>query len=94
MSEHIESTDSEEKAEGGKDASDSARLLIWLLAILLIPVLYVLSIGPVAALYELTQPSFMPQAALEAFYFPVLWLHENTPLAEPLEKYVEMWGLL
>ena len=51
-------------------------------ALLLLPVLYVLSIGPVARMgikygvWNSTQ---------QRIYFPVLWLHDHTILKKPLE---------
>lgn len=60
------------------------------LAILvLVPILYVLSIGPVVAVLKKTGTG---EEAVLVFYAPVIWLHENTPLKEPLEKYGELWG--
>ena len=57
--------------------------------LILLPILYVLSIGPVVALVEKTGAG---HKAVEVFYTPVIWLHDNTPLKEPLEKYAELWG--
>lgn len=57
-------------------------------AILLGPLLYVLSIGPVALLYtKYNWNSDVP----EKVYAPVIWLHDHTPLKRPIERYVEVW---
>jgi len=56
---------------------------------LLSPLLYVLSIGPVARLAE---EGLLPRDPVVAFYTPVIWLHHNTPLREPLEWYGHLWG--
>lgn len=76
------------------DANDTApersHVTTWVVGLLiLLPVLYVLSIGPVAALS--TRTGLNPDS-LRNFYGPVIWLHDNTPLKVPLEKWVELWG--
>jgi hypothetical protein len=53
------------------------------------PFLYVLSIGPVVAIVEKTG---VGRDAAQMFYAPVVWLHDHTPLKEPLEAYAQMWG--
>lgn len=53
-------------------------------------VLYVLSIGPVAALTA-KYNGYVYWDAIEFFYMPVTWLHNYTPLEEPLEWYVALW---
>ena len=68
--------------------SGAAIVLVMVIAVLL-PVLYVLSIGPVVALVEATG---VGREASKVFYAPVIWLHHNTPLKEPLEAYGELWG--
>lgn len=45
---------------------------------------YVLSVGPVVGLTSVSLDS--------PFYTPIIWLHDNTFLAEPLEWYVRLWG--
>jgi hypothetical protein len=54
--------------------------------LVLLPVLYVLSFGPVVTFLP-HQPSWV----VEDIYAPVLWLHDNTILEKPLEDYVEFW---
>lgn len=55
---------------------------------LLLPLIYVLSIGPVAMLCtRYNWDSDLP----EKIYAPVFWLHEHTALKKPLEYYVELW---
>lgn len=60
--------------------------------VVLLPIFYVLSIGPMvmAADFGIIPPSFEPM--LEIIYMPVVLLHEYTPLREPLEWYVELWA--
>jgi hypothetical protein len=55
----------------------------------MIPLLYVLSIGPVIYVAEIAD---LPLKPFEIIYAPVLWLHKHTILKAPLEKYGKMWG--
>lgn len=74
------------------DESDDrkrAALWPWMLGLLLAPVFYVLSTGPVVA-YGIDT---IGRDNLRTFYAPVVWLHEHTPLAGPLEKYWAWWGV-
>ena len=57
-----------------------------------LPLFYLLSIGPVGAVCQkLNIPSLRP--ALRAFYYPVIWLHDHTALGQPLDVYLELWGV-
>jgi hypothetical protein len=58
---------------------------VW--AAVLLPALYLLSIGPVATVAGGATPGGRVQVALDAVYAPVTWLY-NTPLGGPLEWYV------
>jgi len=63
----------------------------WLgILLIALPLLYVLSIGPVAAITIRTSRS--DREFVEQFYAPVIWLHDHTPLKKPLEYYVMFWG--
>ncbi len=68
-------------------ASHGGRLY-WLLPFVLL--LYVLSIGPAARVCR-GNAQFI--RALQVFYYPVIALHDHTPLKKPLEQYVEFWGV-
>ena len=72
-----------------KRAGSPAPVVASLLFVLLLPFLYVLSIGPVVAISEKTGRG---HHAVEVVYAPVIWLHEHTFLKEPLERYAEVWG--
>ena len=69
--------------EGGRSAGLIAA------GLLLAPILYLFSIGPVA---RLSEEGYLPRDPVRAFYEPVVWLHHNTPLKEPLEWYGALWG--
>lgn len=82
-------------AEGGvvnreSEEQSGSGGLVWIAVIILLPVLYVLSIGPVAVIVDKT--GIMPPSNIRRFYHPVIWLHDNTPLRKPLEAYLRLWG--
>ncbi len=56
----------------------------------MMPVLYVLSIGPVAALAE---RGVIPPLVAINFYQPVFWLCQYRAFEMPLERYLELWGV-
>ena len=56
--------------------------------VLLLPIVYVLSVGPVFAIAERFRLRAEP---LLLVYAPVTWLHRNTPLKRPIEMYVDWW---
>ena len=51
--------------------------------------LYVGSMGPVAALTRIDKLPDSPW--LHAFYFPVEWLYDHTPMSEPMDLYLDWW---
>ena len=64
-------------------------------ALIALPFLYVLSIGPAIYTFGAMRHSAAPppnlSAALDAFYKPVVLLYEHTPLKTPLTWYFELW---
>ena len=60
--------------------------------LIVVPLLYVLGIGPAAALGSRTNNG-RGAAVLAKVYAPVNWLHDHTLWKEPLEAYVELWGV-
>jgi hypothetical protein len=61
------------------------------LALLLGLMVYPLSMGP--AHYFIRRTGKWVRLYVRA-YTPVIWLHDNTLLAEPLEGYIRWWGSL
>ena len=59
--------------------------------VILLPILYVLSIGPAVMFVGITGTEQQLGPVLEVVYYPVLWLHDNTWLRGPLETYIELW---
>jgi hypothetical protein len=52
-------------------------------------VLYVLSVGPAV---RAVRANLISGDTAEAIYAPLVWLHSETPLREPLEWYTDLWG--
>lgn len=61
--------------------------MLWLA---MVPVLYVLSVGPVAAINQKT--GFLPREYFMGFYAPLSWSYRNTPMKAPLDWYLGLWG--
>jgi hypothetical protein len=61
----------------------------WIVAIA--PLLYLLSLGPVVALTNNKPPA--TQNIVRTLYFPIIWLHNHTPLKKPIEAYARLWGV-
>ncbi len=53
--------------------------------------LYVLSVGPAAALSSHWQEPEPLRRSVVAFYSPLRWLRDHTPLGEPLDWYRDLW---
>jgi hypothetical protein len=69
--------------------SGRSRVLLWIGGLGLgLPLVYVLSIGPAAAIVDKV-PS-LARPTLD-FYTPVIWLHDHAFLKGPLETYVNFW---
>ena len=62
-------------------------------AAVVLPLLYVLSIGPVALALNKTHAfgGLISEKPLETFYAPVVWLATNTPLERPMDAYMQFW---
>lgn len=78
----------EKKTRGGSAGAAAAAVLI-LLSVLL-PILYFLSVGPVAWYYE--SHHIEPDIYVITIYSPLEWLHENCePLQPAMDWYIELW---
>lgn len=62
-------------------------------ALVALPILYILSIGPVAYTMEKSGVRLSPEmnTALGVVYMPIGALAQYTPLEKPLMKYVQWW---
>ena len=74
-------------AEEGNEAGRRFGLWVWL-ALLALPLLYVLSSGPVALIMH---RAGVGERVLPVVYAPLWWLHKNTTLRKPLEAYDKLW---
>ncbi len=74
------------------DKEEKSPLGGWLAAVMVCFLLYVLSIGPAAAL-AMKSGSTGAKRTLKTFYMPVIMLHEIKIFEKPLEKYLELWGV-
>jgi len=70
--------------------SEKGRNSFWLvgLALPVMLVLYVLSVGPVAMV---VRPNGPGSQVAEVVYAPLGWLHDHTALREPLDAYIDFW---
>jgi hypothetical protein len=64
-------------------------VVILLVVLILLPMIYVLSVGP--AVWMATSGRMNPRT-LEAVYWPLEWTANNVPVAGPaIVRYVELW---
>ncbi len=79
-------TDMDEHPEGHNGNSHQSIGIS--IALLAIPILYVVLLGPVVRVYDSCPEPV--QTGLEYIYSPLEWLDERIP-GNPFSKYVEMW---
>lgn len=62
-----------------------------IVALILLPVLYFLSVPP-AVIFTMKPRGSLPlPRILELYIAPSYWLHDHTPLEEPLDQYFGWW---
>ena len=63
--------------------------------LLLLPLLYLLSTGPVILLMEKTNGfgGHISWDALRQFYAPLTWLYDHTFMKAPIDLYLHLWGI-
>ena len=95
---HPPASEKGDRREAGEEKGTSARsggaaAVIVLILLLILPVAYVLSIGPVVWLNTRDYIHVGPDSPVEKFYAPLEYAHENLPtVAAPLDWYVELWA--
>lgn len=73
--------------EKPKSKSNHTGLLV---ALLLVPILYVLSVGPVAMIGK--RVGSLPNW-IRTFYNPLTWIYHHQPITQkPLEAYERLWA--
>ena len=84
------SLDVDRYATMSEDSEQKSGYSVFVWAFVAVPLLYVLSIGPVAKMFKINRSS---GDTFGRIYAPVIWLHDHTLLEEPLEAYVGFWGV-
>lgn len=74
---------------GNKADRNTAGLMALLIAL---PLVYALSVGPMAYLLDKFHAPMTWRVYVVAFYQPVIWLHDNTSLKKPIEDYINWWS--
>jgi len=77
------------KHESTQESGSSGPFGVWLFVVL-IPICYMLSIGPVGAIAK-KRPSASWVDTARKFYCPVTWLHDHSFLEKPIEVYFRLW---
>jgi hypothetical protein len=63
-----------------------------ILAVVLLPILYFLSLGPVVRYQYLSGPLFRPSKSVETFYAPMKWAWYHSTTIQAVESwYVNLW---
>lgn len=57
-----------------------------------LPLVYALSVGPMAYLMDKFHAPMTWRPYVVAFYQPLIWLRDNTSLKAPLDAYVRWWS--
>lgn len=83
----------ESRSKGQADVAEaqhsgSVFAVMAILVVLCLPILYVLSLGPAILLMR---HGWLDDSSVEIAYLPLTWLHEHTPLRQPLEWYASLW---
>ena len=74
---------------GGLAVGAARACALAFVGLLALALLYALSIGPAALVLDHHAPSL--RSAARSFYRPLGWIHDKTPLREPLEWYVDLF---
>ena len=72
------------------DAKQPHKFHAWFLlfGVVTILLIYALSMRPAVAIASHKRGGM---AAIRQIYFPIVWLHDYTPLWKPIEAYVNIW---
>lgn len=76
----------------GMEKPAKSPILLTALIALAVPLVYVLSVGPLALYYEKSHTE--PQAWVLKLYAPIDWAWKEPALRPPLEAYIEFWRKL
>ena len=85
-----------EKDEASEAPKSGSKLGMLTAVAVGLPLLYLLSVGPVALILEKTNGfgGWIPLDLLDKIYYPVVWLYNNnTFMRHPIEMYLKLWGV-
>ncbi|QIF02091.1 hypothetical protein [Roseimicrobium sp. ORNL1] len=86
---------SHDEREHERPATASSAWMAWMLALLAVPLLYLLTLPPIFFLAMPRKLSYgvpqRPPTWLMIYTKPYLWVAEETPLGYPLNKYGAWW---
>jgi hypothetical protein len=75
-----------------RPSGGAAVVLVLVVLLLILPLVYVLSVGPAIWLHSSGAMGPQSTAILEAVYFPLEWSSRNVPVVGPLiMRYAELW---
>ena len=69
----------------------NSHAIAWIMALVVAPVVYLLSAGPMNYLNLKYHLELEDKPAVLAFYVPWNWLYMETPLEKPLKIYGDWW---
>ena len=72
-------------------SSSRSHALAWLLAIVAVPVLYVLSVGPICAIDAHGKLPAWASEGVDAYHRPYLWLAQRLHLQSEFDRYLGWW---
>lgn len=66
----------------------------WWVVLIAVPVLYVVTSAPVAALYDTGRLPYPPPWWFDEFYAPIAWAYTSPPFSDPLQAYLRWWWIV
>jgi hypothetical protein len=84
-----------EKVEDDESPGRGSKLGMLTAVAVGLPLLYLLSTGPVVLILEKTNGfgGMVSLDILDKVYYPVVWLYNNTFMRDPIEMYLKLWGV-
>ena len=68
-------------------------IAILVVSLVMLPLLYILSVGPAAFIYDRLDDNSWQAATLSAIYAPLAWVCERSEQAEQMISwYMKLWG--
>ena len=70
---------------------ENSHITGWVVALVVVPVIYVLSVGPMLFLSIKYDRKLLSKPTVEAFYEPLDWLLKNNSMRKAMIVYEEWW---